>query len=157
MEIYTDAISLDGFFDPRYTCDLDNSSPELRWQDPPPGTMQFALVAEDPDASPDIFGHWVIYGIPPDIRHLPAGIPPQDSLPNGILQGLNGYGKLGYAGPCPPFDKQHRYVFRLYALNEPVQLSSRATRLKLLEEILPHVIATAETTGYYQRIARKAG
>lgn len=32
FEITTDAINEQGQFDPRYTCDLDNSSPELRWE-----------------------------------------------------------------------------------------------------------------------------
>jgi Raf kinase inhibitor-like YbhB/YbcL family protein len=108
--ISTDAIDDRGIFDPRYTCDQDNSSPELRWQDVPPGTAGFALIAEDLDAPSGIFAHWVIYNIPPELLHLPAGIPPQESLPNGIRQGLNSFGKLGYSGPCPPArDRAHRY------------------------------------------------
>src|SRR6185437_4406580 len=115
FELITDAILDNGSFDPRYTCDIDNSSPELRWRDPPEPVACFALIAEDLD-HPQKFAHWVVFNIPSTVRHLPAGIPPQEELPNGIKQGLNDWGKLGYAGPCPPtHSKPHRYAIRIYA------------------------------------------
>src|SRR5690349_20194258 len=127
MRLSTDAIDSNGFFDPRYTCDADNSSPELRWDDPPQGTAGFALIADDPDAPGGTFTHWVVYNIPAKVAHLPTGIPPQDTLPNGIRQGTNGQQKLGYAGPCPPpGDAPHRYRFRLYALKALPELPQRA-------------------------------
>lgn len=158
MEIFTDAIDQQSFFDPRYTCDFDNSSPELRWRNPPSGTEGFALVAEDPDAPKGLFTHWVIYDIPASISHLPAGIPAQESLPNGIRQGINSFGKLGYGGPCPPLgDAPHRYIFRIYALRLLPEIPARIRRDALLEIITPFIIATAQVTGKYQRILQKAG
>jgi Raf kinase inhibitor-like YbhB/YbcL family protein len=158
MKITTDAIDSRGFFDPRYTGDFDNSSPELRWDDAPDGTKCFALIAEDPDAPKGLFTHWVIYNIPAQIRHLPAGIPAQETLPNGIRQGVNSFGKLGYGGPHPPAgDKPHRYYFRLYALREQPEFTPRATREQLLELIEPYVITTAELMGRYQRLLQRAG
>lgn len=158
MKLTTDAIQRNGLIDARYTCDLDNSSPELRWSDWPEQTESFALVCEDPDAPGGLFTHWVIYGITPDIHHLPAGIPPQETLPNGIRQGVNSLGKLGYSGPCPPTgDSPHRYVFRLYALRGSPQIPERATRQELLETLTPWVITTAEVMGRYQRMVQKAG
>src|ERR1700761_1188540 len=128
----TDAIQDNGFFDPRYTCDIDNSSPELRWSNPPSGTVGYALIAEDLD-HPKQMAHWVIFNIPVVVQHLPAGIPPQESLPNGIRQGLNGWGKLGYSGPCPPqHSHPHSYVFRLYALSKLPEISHRPTRDELI-------------------------
>lgn len=163
MKLWTDAID-NGYFDPRYTCDSDNSSPELRWAEAPDGTRGFALVAEDRSTS-EPFVHWVIYNIPGDLQHLPAGIPPQDTLPNGIRQGTNSYGKLGYAGPCPPRARQanptrgsaHRYVFTLYALRENPSFSGRITRDELLSALGPHVVATAELEGRYERVIQQAG
>jgi len=32
---------------------------------------------------------------------------------------MNGTGKAGYIGPCPP-DRSHRYFFRLYAIDIPL-------------------------------------
>ncbi len=128
MNLMTDAIRPNGYFDSRYTCDIDNSSPEIRWEHPPEGTAAFALIAEDPDAPHGLFTHWVIHNIPAEVRHLPAGIPPQEALPNGIHQGANSYGKLGYAGPCPPpGDRAHRYLFKLYALTRQIKLPPAST------------------------------
>lgn len=158
MRIWTDAIDEHGHFDPRYTCDLDNSSPELRWDEVPAGTVTFALLAEDPDAGHVPFSHWVVFHIPADIRHLPAGVPPQEILPNGIRQGVNSFGKLGYGGPCPPIGHgSHRYFFRLYALNARPELAGRVNRERFLEAIVPYVIAQAELMGRYKRAISRAG
>jgi Raf kinase inhibitor-like YbhB/YbcL family protein len=159
MQITTDATDSNGFFDPRYTGDFDNSSPELKWDGAPEETKCFALIAEDPDAPKGLFTHWLIYGIPASIHHLPAGIPAQETLPNGIRQGINSFGKLGYGGPFPPLgDHPHRYFFRLYALREQPEFHARASREELLALIEPHVIATAELMGRYQRVLQqKAG
>jgi Raf kinase inhibitor-like YbhB/YbcL family protein len=153
MQITTDSIDEKGYFDPRYTCDFDNSSPELRWSDVPSDAVGFVLVAEDPDSpKTQNFAHWVVYNIPPHVHHLPAGIPAQETLPNGIRQGVNGFGKLGYGGPCPPLgDPAHRYIFKLYALKELPPIPGRATRSQVLEAIFPFVIAKAEFMGRYQR------
>jgi Raf kinase inhibitor-like YbhB/YbcL family protein len=158
FEITTDAIDANGFFDPRYTCDFDNSSPELRWSEIPAEAKGFALIAEDPDAPKGLFTHWVVYNIPAHVHHLPAGIPAQETLPNGIRQGINGFGKLGYGGPCPPpGDRAHRYFFRLFALRDLPELPSRATRDQVMEAIQHLVVATAELVGRYQRAIQKAG
>jgi Raf kinase inhibitor-like YbhB/YbcL family protein len=159
MIITTDAKDERGFIDPRYTCDLDNSSPELRWDDIPPETAEFALIVEDPDAPGGIFSHWVVYRIPASIRHLPAGVPPQETLPNGIRQGTNSSGKLGYSGPCPPSaHSAHRYFFRLFALRSAPDLPQRPSREQLLEAITPHILQSAEVMGFYRRtMIQRAG
>lgn len=158
ISISSDAIDERGLFDPRYTCDFDNSSPELRWDGVAAEAVSFVVIAEDPDATGGLFTHWLIYNISGSLRHLPPGIPPQDTLPNGIKQGLNGFGKLGYAGPCPPVgDREHRYVFRLYALKQVPEISSRSERDEVLKTIAPHVLETAEVIGRYRRAAQRAG
>jgi Raf kinase inhibitor-like YbhB/YbcL family protein len=158
MHLTTDSIDDSGYFDPRYTCDFDNSSPELRWSDAPADAAGFVLIAQDPDAPKGNFTHWVVYNIPAHVHHLPAGIPAQETLPNGIRQGINGFGKLGYGGPCPPAnDAAHRYYFRLYALKSLPELPSRATSEQVLTAIEPLVIAEAELMGRYQRLMQKAG
>ena len=158
MEITTDAFDRGGFFDPRYTCDFDNSSPELRWKNVPEEAKCFVLIAEDPDASKGTFTHWVVYNIPAHVHHLPAGIPAQETLPNGIRQGLNGFGKLGYGGPCPPAgDRAHRYVFKLFALRDLPEIPSRANREQVLSIIDPFIIHVSELVGRYQRAIQKAG
>ena len=157
MRLTTDAIDSSGRFDARYTCDIDNSSPELRWENPPQGTEGYAILAEDPDVHPGPFAHWVVYNIPVSVLHLPTGIPTQDSLPNGIRQGVNGFGKLGYAGPCPPRGSSgHQYVFRLFALSSLPELSSRLSRERLLAEITPYILAVTQVEGRYTRSVERA-
>ena len=158
LDFITDAINEKGFFDPRYTCDFDNSSPELRWDGNLQGVAGYALIAEDPDAPGGLFTHWVVYHIPPSIHHLPAGIPAQEVLPNGIRQGVNSFRKLGYGGPCPPVgDSPHRYIFRLYALRIMPEIPNRSTREQVLEAISPYIIQSKELMGRYQRALQKAG
>jgi Raf kinase inhibitor-like YbhB/YbcL family protein len=159
MTVTSDAIGEDGNFDARYTCDLDNSSPELRWENVPESVACFSVIAEDLDAPQGTFTHWVIYNIPGEVHHLPAGIPPQDTLPNGIKQGINSFGKLGYAGPCPPpGDRPHRYVFNVYAISQLPPLQSRMTSKDLRQAIQAFVVATGQLQGkYFRRVQRAAG
>jgi Phosphatidylethanolamine-binding protein len=35
---------------------------------------------------------------------------------------MNSFDTLGYTGPCPPGTESHHYVFRLYALDVPLDL-----------------------------------
>lgn len=156
MKIETDAIQENGYFDSRYTCDIDNSSPELRWSEPPEGAKGFAIIAQDLD-HPQGRCHWVIYNIPITVLHVPAGIPPQEVLPNGIRQGLNDWGKLGYAGPCPPPHQAHEYRFKLFALSFLPEITGRITSTELLGFIDPYIISTAEIIGRYQRLMQAAG
>jgi Raf kinase inhibitor-like YbhB/YbcL family protein len=158
VELSTDAIDERGLIDSRYTCDSDNSSPELRWEQVPEGATSLAVIAEDPDAPGGLFTHWLIYNIPSQLKHLPAGIPPQDSLANGIRQGTNSFGKLGYAGPCPPHgDTPHRYIFRLYVLSFAPNLPPRCGRDEFLMAVRPFVIAECEVVGRYRRVVQRAG
>ena len=157
----TDAIDGRGFLDPRYTCDADHSSPELRWEGEPESTESFALIMDDPDAPQGVFTHWLVYQIPRTLHHLPAGIPPQELLPNGVRQGVNDFERLGYGSPCPPRGASpHRYVFRLYALNllphsPEIQRLSRCTREELWSIIQTHVLSEAKVVALYRESLRK--
>src|SRR5262245_40383027 len=49
----------------QFTCEGNDVSPELAWQNAPAGAKTFALVVHDPDAPrAGGFTHWVIYNIP---------------------------------------------------------------------------------------------
>ena len=128
-------------------------SPPLNWTDPPPSTKQFALVADDPDAPAGTWVHWVIYCLPPSVTGLAAGIPtdPETSDPVSARQGMNDFRTIGYGGPCPPKGPQHRYFFRLYALDHELSLPPKATKDALLQAMKGHVIAEAALVGMYGR------
>ncbi len=135
----------------QYTADGRNDSPPLEWGDPPAGTRSFALVCDDPDAPNGDFTHWLVWNLSPELRHLGTGISPAGSLDGGAHQGKNGFGRLGYGGPAPPPGPQHRYLFKLYALDTTLALDGRATRDQLLEAMRNHVLGEGILTGMYGR------
>jgi Raf kinase inhibitor-like YbhB/YbcL family protein len=135
----------------KYTCDGAGNSPELKWTSAPPGTQSLALIVIDPDAPIGDFVHWILYNVPAASRELPEGLPAQEQLADGALQGRNDFGKIGYGGPCPPGSSPHRYVFRLYALDAGLNLPAGATRAQVEKAMASHILAHGEITGRYQR------
>ncbi len=151
LRITTPAFSHNGKIPPEYTCDGADRSPELDWNDSPPNTRRFALIADDPDAPGGTWVHWVIYDIPGEARKLSTGVPRQKTLPDKTQQGITDFRKIGYGGPCPPPGKPHRYVFKLMALDAETGLPPGATKRQLLDAVKGHVLAQAEIVGVYGR------
>jgi len=135
----------------KYSCEGQDISPPLAWGEPPAATQSFALVVDDPDAPGGVFTHWVLFNIPSDSRELPEGVPTQARLASGTLQGKNDFGRIGYAGPCPPAGRLHRYQFTLYALDQPLDLKAGASRKQVLDAMQGHILAQGQLTGTYQR------
>ena len=135
----------------KYTCSGPDVSPPLRWSSPPTGTQSLALIADDPDAPMGTWVHWVIFNLPSDLSELPEGVATKETLPNGSRQGLNDFRRIGYGGPCPPPGKPHRYYFKLYALDTPLNLKPRATKAQLLEASKSHVLGEAQLMGRFGR------
>ena len=134
----------------KYTCDGENYSPPLNWQDPPTGAKSFALIVTDPDAPNGTFTHWIFYNLPADLRQLPESVPSQDTFPDGSRQGKNDFNQIGFAGPCPP-NGTHRYFFKLYALDQPLDLAPGASKEEALRAMEGHVLDAAELMGLYGR------
>ena len=107
----------------RYTCDGSDSSPAFAWSGATAGTRSFALVCADPDAPGGTFYHWAIYDVPATVTGLPEHYPTETR--DQVRQAINGFGRRGYAGPCPPRGRPHHYHFTLYAL-KVAQLSVAA-------------------------------
>ncbi|MCL4420250.1 MAG: YbhB/YbcL family Raf kinase inhibitor-like protein [Candidatus Thermoplasmatota archaeon] len=101
--------------DKKFTCEGEDISPQIKWEDEPASTKSYILTVEDPDAPGGTFIHWVMYNIPPTIKEIPENIPKTEATPQGFTQGKNSFGKIGYNGPCPPKRSKHRYFFFLYA------------------------------------------
>lgn len=139
--------------DVRYTCDGEDLSPALAWEDVPEGTQELALAVDDPDAPGGTFTHWLAWGIDPAVSRLPEGVP-GEAMTAGtpiLRQGRNDFGRKGYGGPCPPRGSEHRYVFRLLALDAPVDLEAGAGRRAFDEAVAPLVLAEARLTARYRR------
>jgi len=133
----------------RFSCDGDDTSPALSWSDPPAGTRTFALAMIDPDATGGNFVHWIIYDLPASTRSLPEGIA-QGADAAGGHQGTNGFGNLGYNGPCPPPGNGHRYALHLFALDSALNLQ-HATAEDLQSAMKGHILARGEAVGFYRR------
>ena len=138
-----------------YTGEGDNVSPPLAWDGVPDGARQLALICDDPDAPrPEPWVHWVLYGLDPTTRALPAGLPAAGDLAGPVTgrQGVNSWDEIGWGGPMPPKGHgTHHYRFRLYALDAPVRLERGATKEQLLAAMKGHVLATGELVGTYAR------
>lgn len=147
----TTAFPAGGSIPKKYTCDGSDVSPELKWSDAPAGTQSFALIADDPDAPAGTWTHWVLWNIPAQTTTLSEGLPKAADLSNGGRQGKNDFKRIGYGGPCPPPGKPHRYFFKLYALNNKLDLSPGVSRNELERAMKGHVFAQAELMGRYGR------
>ncbi len=131
-----------------YSCDGNNTSPALTWTEPPAGTQSFVLIMDDPDAGGTWF-HWLVYNIPASSRGLSESVPTDAKFIDGTLQGRNSGGTNGYQGPCPP--AEHRYFFRLYALDTVLSLPAGAHNVEVTLGIKDHILANAELMGTYAR------
>lgn len=136
----------------RFTCEGDNISPPLSWSGIPKDTESLALILEDPDAPMATFTHWLLYNIPTSLHELGEGISISGNLSSSLREGFNDFGKQGYGGPCPPRnDGAHRYYFRLYALNQALELSGQVTRRQLLDAIQNKILEETNLMGKFER------
>lgn len=137
----------------RFTCQGEDISPELHWDQIPEGTKSFVLIVDDPDA-PDpkapkmIWVHWIIFNIPGDKRKLEVN--EQISEKQLGVNDFQNKTQKKYGGPCPPTG-EHRYFFKLYALDALLNLSSDAMKEDVVKAMEGHILATAELIGVYQK------
>ena len=142
----------------RFTCVAKDSgeSPEVRWNQVPPGMQSFILLVHDPEAHPgkgtmDVT-HWMIWNIPGTVRGLPQGVPAGDTLPDGAHQVRRGNETAGrYFGPCAPPGPNHHYTWDLYALDIKLELPATATRQQVMDAANGHILGAAEWIGLFHR------
>jgi Raf kinase inhibitor-like YbhB/YbcL family protein len=104
---------------------------------------------EDPDVPKTvrmdgIWDHWIVFNIPPKTRIIPEGEEPEG------VHGKDTNGDLQYFGPCPP-DREHRYYFRLFALDMPLHIPEGVTKDQVKHAMEEHILARAELMGRYER------
>jgi Raf kinase inhibitor-like YbhB/YbcL family protein len=154
LTIRSSSFEQQGEIPKKYTCEGQDVSPPLSWEDVPAGTKSLALIVDDPDA-PDpaapkmTWVHWVLYDLPADSKGLPEGVK-SASLPAGTKEGLNDWKRTGYGGPCPPIGR-HRYFHKLYALDVELGDLGRPAKTDVEKAMRGHVLAEAELIGTYQK------
>ena len=146
MKITSPVLEHDGVIPKKYGRDFDNVNPPLLFHDLPKGTVSLVLMMEDPDvpeaAGVPVWDHWVVFNIPPETDEICEAW-----TPTGIC-GVGTRGELAYGGPRPP-DREHRYFFKLYALNAILDLPTGATKQQVLDAMEEFEIESAELVGRF--------
>ena len=135
----------------KYTCDGKNLRPDFSWNEAPEGTQSIALSCIDPDVPREvrgdgIFSHWLVVNIPASVTEVKGAAP----LPEGAIEIENDFGRGAWGGPCPP-DREHRYFFKVYALDVAHLDPSDLDLDNFEEKIAEHVLAEAQVIGRYCR------
>jgi hypothetical protein len=135
----------------KFSCEGEDISPQLEWSNYPSETKSFALICEDPDAPGGTFTHWIIYDIPTSRNSFPENVPNELDVFDGVKQGKNNFGKIGYGGPCPPAGSAHRYFFRVYALDNKLNIKEGLSKDDLMNKIKSHILEEGELIGLYKK------
>jgi len=153
MKLTSPAFQDNGKIPSKYTCDSQNISPPLVISDVPKTAKALVLIMDDPDIPAfvkekfniQVWDHWIVFNIPPVITRISEG-----ENPVGI-SGKNTGGKNAYGGPCPP-DREHRYIFKLYAIDKPLALKEGSTKAEVEKAMQSHIFAETKLIGRYERI-----
>lgn len=149
MKLTSTAFHEGGVIPSIFTCEGRNINPPLQITGAPPQAKSLVLLMDDPDVPASVrpekmFDHWVVYNIPPNTHQILEG-----TAPHGV-QGRHTGGKIGYFGPCPP-DGEHRYFFKLYALDKMLDLPSGATKSEVEKAMQGHILAHCQLMGRYEK------
>jgi Raf kinase inhibitor-like YbhB/YbcL family protein len=128
----------------KYTAQGQNINPPLTIEDIPKNTVSMVLIIDDPDAPMGTWDHWILFNIAKTEKIE------ENSVPKGAIQAMNSWRKNNYGGPNPP-SGTHRYFFKLYALNNYLNLTSKAVKQDVEKAMQPLIIAKAELIGTYKK------
>ncbi|MFI7608259.1 YbhB/YbcL family Raf kinase inhibitor-like protein [Micromonospora sp. NPDC049366] len=131
----------------RFSRDGGNISPPLEWGEVPDEASELLLMVEDPDAGREAFLHWLVSGIQPEAGGIGEG-----AAPDGAREWPNSFGERGWGGPQPPRgDDPHRYFFRLYALDRPLELPDAPQAADVRRAVKGHEFASGNMVARYAR------
>jgi Raf kinase inhibitor-like YbhB/YbcL family protein len=149
LKITSPAITEGGMIPAKYSCDADKVNPPLVFSGVPATAKSLALIIDDPDVPKTMipsgeFVHWIVWDIPPTSKGMP------EADPTAATKGLNGTGKQGYVAMCPP-DREHRYFFKLYALDQMLGSAKITNKADLEAAMKGHIVAEAQLMGRYPK------
>ena len=101
------------------------------------------LIVDDPDAPSGTWIHWTVWNIDPEVTEIP-----ENSIPEGAVEGMTDSGRPGYGGPCPP-SGTHRYFFKLFALDINLDLSPSVRAEDIKKEMEAGILAKVQLVGLY--------
>lgn len=153
LTLTSSAFGDNGKIPSKYTCDGERDlNPPFSIAGVPEGAKSLAFIMDDPDVpkavKPDgMFDHWVLFNMPPQTREIASGV-------TVGAPGKNGAGQNQYTGPCPPPQyepSEHRYFFKLYALDSELSLKAGASKAEVEKAMQGHIVAQTELVGRYKR------
>ena len=149
MKLTSKEFEHNGKIPSKFTCDGENINPSLQISDIPSGTKSLALIMDDPDVPKNLredgmWDHWIVFNVPPETDRIEEG-----QEPSGV-HGKGTAGNLKYYGPCPP-DREHRYFFKLFALDTELGLAEGVSKADVEKEMTGHILGQTELIGLYER------
>ena len=123
-----------------------NNSPPLKISGIPENTLSLVLIMDDPDAMSvvgKVWVHWVLWNISPNTKEIV-----ENFIPEGSVEGKTDFDEVGYGGPAPP-DKEHTYIFKLYALDIILDLEKGSTKVNVEESMKNHILEKVKLEGKY--------
>ncbi|MFH1354326.1 MAG: YbhB/YbcL family Raf kinase inhibitor-like protein [bacterium] len=149
MKLTSTEFANNGTIPAKYTCDGEDVNPPLTIAGVPASAKSLVFIANDPDVPKSIredgtWDHWVVFNISPDTTEIAEG-----HEPDGV-HGMGTGGNTDYHGPCPP-DGEHRYFFKLYALDTMLGLDEGASKAAVEQAMAGHVLAGAVLMSRYAR------
>ena len=146
MILESTAFENGGTIPQKYGYKNNNISIPLKISEIPEGTKSLALIMDDPDAMGiigKVWVHWVLWNISPDTKEIL-----ENSIPKNSIEGETDFDEVGYGGPAPP-DKEHTYIFKLYALDVLLNLKQGSTKVKVEESMSEHIITEVKLEGKF--------
>ena len=128
----------------QYARSGQDKSPPLQIADVPVNARSLVLIMDDPDAPSGLFTHWLVFNLDPKTTELG-----EDHAPEApARQGQNSWGETKYGGPQPP-SGEHRYFFRVYALDTIIELPRGPSRTQIEQAMNDHVLDSADLMGRF--------
>ena len=146
MKIESTAFQNGGEIPRKYGYKKENINPPIIIKEVPAQAKSLVLIMDDPDARGavgKIWVHWIVWNIDPGVREIN-----ENSIPPNSIQGKTDFGEMAYGGPAPP-DKEHTYIFKLFALDKKLNITPGSTKSEVEAAIKGHILAETKLEGKY--------
>jgi Raf kinase inhibitor-like YbhB/YbcL family protein len=135
-------------FPPKYTCEGENISPKITIDNLDASSL--AVMVFNPSMKETYsYCAWLIWDLPA-MNVIPEGIPHGKNItqPVSALQGINDAGEFGYTGPCPLPGQTYRYLFRVYGLDDFLDIPGGSNKGVLQRALYSHTLQYGETEAF---------
>ena len=136
------AVTNGGALPVEFTGDGTSSTLPLEWIGAPPETKSYVVIMHHIDPQALTKWYWTLYNIPANIHSLPKNVTGTGTLGNNSVNHRVGYAPPHSKGPGPKI-----YIFTVYALSAPVEISMspiQVNRNVLLNAIKDLILDSAE-------------